>query len=98
VYLGHRRFLKKYHPYRRLKKAFKGYQEHDICLTPLSGVEIYEKIKNVNVTFEKIKKKQIVSEIWNKRSIFFYLSYWCKLDVRHCINVMHVEKRMCVTV
>ena len=25
VYLGHRRFLKKYHPYRRLKKAFNGY-------------------------------------------------------------------------
>jgi len=24
VYLGHRRFLTKYHPYRRLKKAFNG--------------------------------------------------------------------------
>ena len=28
VYLGHRIFLTKYHPYRRLKKAFNGYQEH----------------------------------------------------------------------
>ena len=51
MYLGHRRFLKKYHPYRRLKKAFNGYQEHDICPTPLGGVEIYEKIKNINVSF-----------------------------------------------
>ncbi|XP_068497787.1 uncharacterized protein [Phaseolus vulgaris] len=95
VYLGHRRFLKKYHPYRRLKKAFNGYQEHDICPTPLSGVEIYEKIKNVNVTFGKMKKKQTVSEIWKKRSIFFDLPYWCKLDVRHCLDVMHVEKNVC---
>ncbi|XP_068503686.1 uncharacterized protein [Phaseolus vulgaris] len=95
VYLGHRRFLKKYHPYRRLKKAFNGYQEHDICPTPLSGVEIYEKIKNVTVTFGKMKKKQTVSEIWKKRSIFFDLPYWCKLDVRHCLDVMHVEKNVC---
>jgi len=45
VYHGHRRFLKKYHMYRRWKKAFNRYQEHDICHTPLSGIEIYEKIK-----------------------------------------------------
>ena len=64
MYLGHR----------RLKKAFNGYQEHDICPTPLSGIQIYEKIKDVNVTFRKMKKKQIVSEIWKKRSIFFLSS------------------------
>jgi len=34
VYLGHRRFLKKYHPYRRLKKAFNGYQEHTFIPLP----------------------------------------------------------------
>jgi len=63
MYLGYRRFLKKYHPYHRLKKAFNGHQEHAICPTPLSGLEIYGKIKNVNVTFGKMKNKQIVSEI-----------------------------------
>jgi len=78
-----------------LKKAFNGYQEHDICPTPLSGLQIYEKVKNINVTFGKMKKKKIVTEIWKKRSIFFYLSYWCKLDVRHCIDVMHIENNMC---
>ena len=25
----------------------------------------------------------------------FDLSYWSDLDVRHCIDVMHVEKNMC---
>jgi len=36
-----------------------------------------------------------VTNIWKKRSIFFYLPYWSKLDVRHCIDVMHVEKIVC---
>jgi len=42
VYLGHRRFLKKYHSYRRLKKAFNRYEEHDICPTPLTLQEKLE--------------------------------------------------------
>jgi len=47
------------------------------------------------VTFGKMKKKQFVSEIWKKRSIFFYLPYWCKLDVKHCLDVMHIQKNVC---
>ena len=70
-YLRHRRFLTKYHLYRRLKKTFNGYQEHDICPTLLSDLQIYEKVKNVNVIFGKMKKKQTVTEIWKKRSMFF---------------------------
>jgi len=77
-----------------LKKSFNRYQEHDICPTPLISLQIYEKIKNVNLTFGKMKKKT-VTKIWKKRSIFFYLPYWCKLDVRHCIEVMHIEKNVC---
>jgi len=30
-----------------------------------------------------------------KKSIFFDLPYWSKLQVRHCIDVMHVEKNVC---
>ena len=30
-----------------------------------------------------------------KRSIFFDLPYWSNLDVRHCIDVMHMEKNVC---
>ena len=25
----------------------------------------------------------------------FYLPYWSKLDVRHCLDVMHVKKNVC---
>ncbi|KAK2450204.1 hypothetical protein QL285_009334 [Trifolium repens] len=33
-----------------------------------------------------------------KRSVFFDLPYWSSLDVRHCIDVMHVEKNVCDSV
>ena len=36
--------------------------------------------------------------IWKKRFIFFDLSYWSYLDVRHCINVIHEEKNVCDSV
>ena len=32
---------------------------------------------------------------WKKRSVFFDLPYWSSLDVRHCLDVMHVEKNVC---
>lgn len=32
---------------------------------------------------------------WKKKSIFFELEYWEKLYVRHCLDVMHIEKNDC---
>jgi len=37
VYARHWHFLKAYHPYRRLKKAFNGSQEHESAPIPLIG-------------------------------------------------------------
>ena len=34
-----------------------------------------------------------MTNIW-KKSIFFDFPYWSKLEVRHCINVVHVEKNV----
>jgi len=42
-----------------------------------------------------MKKKQNMTKIWKKRSIFFYLPYRFKVDVRQCIDVMHIEKNVC---
>ena len=42
VYTRHQRFLKAYHPYRRLKKPFNGSQEHDIVPIPLTGEQVLE--------------------------------------------------------
>ncbi|XP_031095104.1 uncharacterized protein LOC115999390 [Ipomoea triloba] len=51
VYMGHRRFLDKFHPYRRLKKAFKGVQDYTDALQPLTGIQVYERVECINVTF-----------------------------------------------
>ena len=95
VYLRHQSFLKSHHPYQRLKKAFNGHQETSSSLTPLTGIEVYEKVINIDHTFGKSKKKSSVTNIWKKISIFFDLSYWSRLEVRHCIDVMHVDKNVC---
>ncbi|CAH9081963.1 unnamed protein product, partial [Cuscuta epithymum] len=95
VYLSHRRFLRRDHPYRRLRKAFNGCNENRCSPIPLTGEQVYQRVKDINVVFGKSKKKPIDTQIWKKRSIFFDLPYWRNLDVRHCIDVMHVEKNVC---
>ena len=57
VYTRHRRFLKPYHPYRRLKKAFDGSQEHETAPDPLSGNQVYDRVKDVVNMFGKYQKK-----------------------------------------
>ena len=95
VYLCHRRFLKANHPYRRLNKAFNGPQENDEAQIPLTNLQIHEKVNKVHHVFGKTSKKSSVSSPYKKKSIFFDLPYWLKLQVRHCINVMDVEKNVC---
>ncbi|XP_027922610.1 uncharacterized protein LOC114180495 [Vigna unguiculata] len=94
-YLGHRRFLSTNHPYRKLKKAFNGCQENELAPMVLSGSQVYERVKDIGDVFGKMKNKGTSSNIWKKKSIFFDLPYWRVLDVRHCIDVMHVEKNVC---
>jgi len=95
MYLQHKRFLRSHHPYRRLKKTINEHQETSSPPTPLTGVEVYEKVNNIDHTFGKLKKRSFVANIWKKKSIFFDLLYWLRLEVRHCINVMHVERNVC---
>ncbi|XP_031091107.1 uncharacterized protein LOC115996105 [Ipomoea triloba] len=56
VYMGHRRFLDRFHPYRRLKKAFNGQQDYTNAPQPLIGIEVYERVQGINVTFGKTQK------------------------------------------
>jgi len=92
----HRRFLKPFHPYRRMKKAFNGTSEIDSSPIPLSGLDVFDWVKNISSMYGKTQKKDgSHNNIWKKRSIFFDLPYWCDLHVRHCLDVMHVEKNVC---
>ena len=64
-------------------------------MIPLTGEQVYQRVQHLNIVFEKTQKKdKSKSCIWKKRSIFFDLPYWSNLDVRHCIDVMHVEKNV----
>ena len=61
---------------------------------PLIGQQVIKRVKDINTIFENTKKKlKSKTCICKKRSIFFDFLYWSNLDVRHCIDVMHVEKK-----
>nr|XP_004512662.1 uncharacterized protein LOC101489810 [Cicer arietinum] len=98
IYVGHRKFLKSNHPYRKLRKAFNGHQEHEISQKALIGEEVYNRVKDINVIFGKNQKQTSEKNIWKKKFVFFDLPYWSSLDVRHCLDVMHVEKNVCDSV
>ena len=82
VYRRHRRFLKHYHPYRRLKKTFNGTHETEGGPEPLAGHEVYDRVKDMVTIFGKTQTKDHAEKnIWKKKSVFFDLPYWTKLHV-----------------
>jgi hypothetical protein len=101
VYLGHRRFLPRFHPYRRKKKAFNGRSElEEASLEPLSGSEVYRKVSKIANNFGKTGDNATARSNgalgpWKKCSIFYELPYWQSLYVRHSLDVMHIEKNIC---
>ena len=76
VYTRHRRFLKPFHPYRQMKKAFNGTSEIDNAPIPFSGLDVFDRVRNISNMFGKTHKKDGGhNNIWKKRSIFFDLPY-----------------------
>src|SRR5205085_3439584 len=77
VYMGHRRFLPIRHRYHRWKTQFNGRTKTSVKPWPLSGIELLEKVNDVNVVLDKGQKKgKVESAYWKKRSIFWDLPYW----------------------
>jgi len=88
--------LKPHHSYYRLKNAFNGQNEIESAPKPLGGQEVYHWVKDIVTIFCKTQKRDALgNDVWKKMSIFFHLPYWCDLHVRHCLDVMHVEKNVC---
>jgi len=82
-----------------MKKTFNGSFEDEVVARSRNCEEVYNQVKNIDIVFGKhAKKKTMEKSIWKKRSIFFNLSYWWKLEVRHCIDMMHVENNVCDSV
>ncbi|KAM3378757.1 hypothetical protein P3S68_011170 [Capsicum galapagoense] len=67
----------------------------------LSGSEIFQQVKDINVTFgrqselQKRKRKKNVGEDatqqWKKKSIFCDLPYWEFNPLPHNLDPMHIE-------
>ncbi|KAL0536781.1 hypothetical protein IC582_025742 [Cucumis melo] len=38
------------------------------------------------------------NDYWKRKSEFFELPYWKNLHVRHCLDVMHIEKNVCMNI
>ena len=97
VYMGHRRWLPLRHTFRRKKKIFNGKRELQPAPKDLSGDEVHNMVKDISNEFGKKRKRSKTKEkgMWKKKSIFWRLPYWKDLDVRHCIDLMHVEKNVC---
>ncbi|XP_050889050.1 uncharacterized protein LOC127094234 [Lathyrus oleraceus] len=76
-------------------KAFNGDHGFESDPKPLNGDEFYQRQEHLNVVFGKNKNGLVNRNICKKRSVFFDLPYWYKLNVRYCLDVMHVEKNVC---
>ena len=58
VYMGHRRFLPIRQRYRRWKRTFNGNTETGVQPRRLSGIQLFEKVNDVNVVLGKGQKEK----------------------------------------
>lgn len=80
-----------------MQKDFNGENGFAIAHKLLTEDEVYKEKEHINVVFGKNKKWPLDKNIWKKSSVFFDLPYWSNLDVRYYLDVMHVEKNVCVS-
>lgn len=99
--MRHRRFLPLNHPWRKKKDVFNR-KEKGVPPKPLLGEEILEEVKDLEgvcLSKDPTKRTNIShksrGDNWNKKSVFFKLSYWKTLLLRHNLDVMHIEKNIC---
>ncbi|XP_038987114.1 uncharacterized protein LOC120112307 isoform X2 [Phoenix dactylifera] len=100
-YMGARRFLPENHTWRK-SKLFNGKSEDRSRPREFTGEEILEQInsgtykplgKHPSIN-KKRKRGKDADTIWAKKSILFDLPYWKTLNLRHNLDVMHIEKNI----
>ena len=71
--------------------------EKCVAQLPLFGTQLYDKIQNVHAVYDKCGQKGNIDkgDLWKRSSIFWDIPYWKSLSVRHCLDVMHIEKNVC---
>jgi hypothetical protein len=93
----HRQFLPEDHIFRTDKGFLKSKQyEHATPPRRLSGEEVWEFVQHlpsiIDGSDSDLKRLKNFKNGWWKRSIFWDLPYWKTLLLRHCLDVMHIEK------
>ncbi|KAL5552934.1 hypothetical protein UlMin_040335 [Ulmus minor] len=102
AYFGHRRFLPSTHRWRS-NLDFDGRTERKRHPCRFSSVDIMDQLQRVKTTIPGkhpncggVKRKQGNDELnWRKKSIFYKLPYWAEIELKHNLDVMHIEKNIC---
>ncbi|XP_021729883.1 uncharacterized protein LOC110696857 [Chenopodium quinoa] len=94
VYMDNRRHLPEDHPFRFNKDAFNEKVELRESCAPLRASEVYQRVKDIENEFGKPYKNKSTRG-YKKKSKLWSLPYWRHLEVRHCLDVMHIEKNIC---
>ncbi|XP_070681794.1 uncharacterized protein [Malus domestica] len=102
-YIGHCRFLPMLHVFRRQMKAFNLSDEREQAPSPMTGWECLQRLSILQFKYGKTPRKEVEDKRpppiptvgpYKKHSIFFKLPYWEHLVLRHCLDVMHIEKNI----
>ncbi|KAL5579027.1 hypothetical protein UlMin_011469 [Ulmus minor] len=102
AYFGHRRFLPSTHRWRS-NLDFDGRTERKRPPRRFSSVDIMDQLRRVKTSipgkhpnYGGVKRKRGDDELnWRKKSIFYELPYWAKIELKHNLDVMHIEKKIC---
>ncbi|KAL5569485.1 hypothetical protein UlMin_026060 [Ulmus minor] len=102
AYFGHRHFLPSTHRWRS-NLDFDGRTERKRPPRRFSSVDIMDQLRRVKTTipgkhpnYGGVKRKRGDDELnWRKKSIFYELPYWAEIELKHNLDVMHIEKNIC---
>ncbi|KAL5548417.1 hypothetical protein UlMin_003648 [Ulmus minor] len=102
VYFGHRRFLPSTHRWRS-NLDFDGLIERKRPPRRFSLVDIMDQLRRVKTTipgkhpnYGGVKRERGDDELnWRKKSIFYELPFWAEIELKHNLDVMHIEKNIC---
>ncbi|KAL5581119.1 hypothetical protein UlMin_013561 [Ulmus minor] len=101
AYFGHRRFLPSTHCWRS-NLDFDGRTERKRPPRRFSSVDIMDQLRRVKTSipgkhpnYGGVKRKRGDDELnWRKKSIFYELPYWAEIELKHNLDVMHIEKNI----
>ncbi|XP_071688992.1 uncharacterized protein [Rutidosis leptorrhynchoides] len=100
IYIGHRMYLSIKNKL-RFSKSFDGKNETRRPPRRRTNDEILKQLENApdpdpgKYGGKKRKRDSTVEGNWSKKSIFYELEYWSSVELKHNLDVMHIEKNVC---